>query len=245
MAAVATMAPVTVDHVGTGFRLEPAAAFAKSGKGKGGSRDDDDDDDRDDDDDDRDDRDDDDKDDDDRDDDDKDDDDRDDDDPGGRNDGGDNGANGDGRTDTRRDTGSGHDPRDVVRVTLTANGITIVYRDGSRDVLSNGTFRREDASGRVLDSRAATGADLVRLRALAGGRAVPAATTAPAPDPVPQGHPKWIRLRGNDVIVGYTDGWTEAVENGRYRLTDRYGHIAVNRPETAGDRARLRALAGQ
>lgn len=234
VAAIATTAPVAIHHDEAGLRLEPAAALAKSGKGKDGSRDDDDDDDREEDDDDRDDR----------DDDDRDDDDRDDRDDGGRDRNRD--RNHDDRNDKPRRSGSDDDPRTVVRVELTGTGINVIYHDRSREVLSNGMYRREDASGRVLDIRAATGADLVRLRALAGGRAVPAtAATTPEADPVMQGHPKLIRLRGNDVIVDYTDGWTEAVERGRYRLTDRYGHIAVDRPATGDDRARLRALAGR
>ncbi|MCB1348916.1 MAG: hypothetical protein KDK11_09820, partial [Maritimibacter sp.] len=59
------------------------------------------------------------------------------------------------------------------------------------------------------------------------------------------GVPKTIRLRGNDVIVEYTNGWTEAVERNRYSLKDRYGHVAVERAATDADRTRLRALAGR
>lgn len=235
LAAMATTVPVTFELDGAGFQLEPAAAFAKSGKGKGGTRDDDDDD--------RDDRKDRDRADDrdgDRDGDRAGDDDRDHD--GDR----DDGAEDSDRKDRRRTPGPPDDPRGVVRVELSTTGINVIYRDGSREGLSNGLYRREDASGRVLASRAATGADRVRLRALAGGRAVPATrTAAPDADPTVQGHPKRIRLRNNDVIVEYTDGWTEAVERGRYRLTDRYGHVAVNRKATEDDIARLRALAGR
>ena len=228
LAALASSVPVTFDIGADGFRLDPAAAHAKSGKGKDGTRDDDEDEDRDDDED-RDER---------------EDDDRDEDRDDGSEDERDDGAAVSAGSDGRRGSGSGDDPGDVGRVELTATGINIIYRDGSREVLANGMYRREDASGRVLDSRAATGADLVRLRALAGGRAV-ATTTTTAPDAAATGVPKTIRLRGNDVIVEYTNGWTEAVERNRYSLKDRYGHVAVERAATDADRTRLRALAGR
>ena len=228
LAALASSVPVTFDIGADGFRLDPAAAHAKSGKGKDGTRDDDEDEDRDDDED-RDER---------------EDDDRDEDRDDGSEDERDDGAAVSAGSDGRRGSGSGDDPGDVGRVELTATGINIIYRDGSRELLANGMYRREDASGRVLDSRAATGADLVRLRALAGGRAV-ATTTTTAPDAAATGVPKTIRLRGNDVIVEYTNGWTEAVERNRYSLKDRYGHVAVERAATDADRTRLRALAGR
>ena len=38
-----------------------------------------------------------------------------------------------------------------------------------------------------------------------------------------------LRARGRDVTVTYTNGWTEIVQRGRYKLTDRYGHVAVDR----------------
>ena len=228
LAALASSVPVTFDIGADGFRLDPAAAHAKSGKGKDGTRDDDEDEDRDDDED-RDER---------------EDDDRDEDRDDGSEDERDDGAAVSAGSDGRRGSGSGDDPGDVGRVELTATGINVIYRDGSRELLANGMYRREDASGRVLDSRAATGADLVRLRALAGGRAV-ATTTTTAPDAAATGVPKTIRLRGNDVIVEYTNGWTEAVERNRYSLKDRYGHVAVERAATDADRTRLRALAGR
>ena len=236
LAALASSVPVTFDIGADGFRLDPAAAHAKSGKGKDGTRDDDEDEDRDDDND-RDE-------DDDEDRDEREDDDRDEDRDDGSEDERNDGAAVSAGSDGRRGSGSGDDPGDVGRVELTATGINIIYRDGSREVLANGMYRREDASGRVLDSRAATGADLVRLRALAGGRAV-ATTTTTAPDAAATGVPKTIRLRGNDVIVEYTNGWTEAVERNRYSLKDRYGHVAVERAATDADRTRLRALAGR
>ena len=228
LAALASSVPVTFDIGADGFRLDPAAAHAKSGKGKDGTRDDDEDEDRDDDED-RDER---------------EDDDRDEDRDDGSEDERDDGAAVSAGSDGRRGSGSGDDPGDVGRVELTATGINIIYRDGSRELLANGMYRREDASGRVLDSRAATGADLVRLRALAGARAI-ATTTTTATDAAATGVPKTIRLRGNDVIVEYTNGWTEAVERNRYSLKDRYGHVAVERAATDADRTRLRALAGR
>ncbi len=226
LAGLAAALPVGLRFGPDGPGLAAAVALAESGKGKDGDGRDDDD-----------------RDDDDDDDDDHRDDDRDDDDDG------DDRDDDDGVDRDDRDRGSdgggsrGWGADKVTRAEVTATGIVVTYRDGSREILANGTYQRIDATGKILEQRPATGADLVRLRAHAGGRVTPG-VSAGAPS-APPGQPAKIHIRGRDVTVTYTNGWTEAVERGRYRLTDRYGHVAVKRAATASDRNRLMGLAGR
>lgn len=57
------------------------------------------------------------------------------------------------------------------------------------------------------------------------------------------GSVSWSRFDRGRMAVRYTDGWTEAVTEGRYRLTDRLNRVVVDRPARPGDSIRLRAAA--
>jgi len=86
----------------------------------------------------------------------------------------------------------------------------------------------------------ATGADLAHLRARANGISIEnvrhsdssAATTISASN-----------VSGDQLLVTYSNGWSEEIVGGFYILTDQYGRMAVTRPSTKLDVKRLRQVA--
>lgn len=202
-----------------GLQLEPAYAFAKSGKGKSGSgRDDDDDDDRDDDDDD-----------------DRDDDDDDDDDRSSRS-GSKKGSSQSGSTPT----GSAS----ITKVETTANGIEVRYADGTKEEIENGRYERKNAQNRTVEERPATGADISRLRSLANGISIKN-VSASGQGGTAGSRPTKIERQGNNIEVNYANGWKEEIEFGRYELKDPFNRTVVERTATAADIRRLQSVANR
>ncbi|MBF9036231.1 hypothetical protein HKCCE2091_18455 [Rhodobacterales bacterium HKCCE2091] len=132
--------------------------------------------------------------------------------------------------------GTGRD--DAVTAEVSASGIEVTYRDGSREQVRDGMLIRRSADGTVTGTRRAHGADLVRLRAIASAFALHLDGSSGG-----RVRPVRIEIRGRDVTVTYSNGWMEAVTGGRYVSTDRYGNPVVSRPATDADRDRLGALA--
>ncbi|RYG92262.1 hypothetical protein EU803_07440 [Loktanella sp. IMCC34160] len=128
---------------------------------------------------------------------------------------------------------------DVLRVEVLSNGIIVHFTDGSREQIINGVYSRISPSGMTLQTHRASGADIVRIRTLAAGHRSQAPTSAPP------AHPVRIVLGRNYVSVEYSNGWTEVVENGQYRMVDSFGAAILARPAGQADLDRLRALAGQ
>lgn len=157
---------------------------------------------------------------------------------------------GDGRKDDDRSlssspkSGSGGmtSGADILRIEISASGIVVIYASGTREMIANGIYVREDRRGHVVERRRATGADSVRLRAIAAGRRDLTTATKPLD---PSAQPVRIRISGRSVIVRYSNGWSEEVRGSRYRLTDRHGRTVSDRAATAADRDRLMALAGR
>ncbi|WP_260063776.1 hypothetical protein [Ruegeria sp. B32] len=217
-----------------GLQLEPAYAFAKSGKGKSGSGRDDDDDDDDREDDDDDDREDDDDDRDDDDDDDRDDDDDDDDDDRSSRSGSKKGSSQSGSTPT----GSAG----ITKVETTANGIEVRYADGTKEEIENGRYERKNAQNRTVEERPATGADISRLRSLANGISIKN-VSASGQGGTAGSRPTKIERQGNNIEVNYANGWKEEIEFGRYELKDPFNRTVVERTATAADIRRLQSVA--
>lgn len=76
----------------------------------------------------------------------------------GSDDGSQGGATGDGS--------SAGDAGQVAKIETSANGIEVTYADGSKEEVENGQYERKDSTGRTVEERAATQADLDRLSAL-------------------------------------------------------------------------------
>lgn len=163
LAAILAAQPWSVrfDPASGSFALSSGAALADSdGEDHDDDRDDDSDDDRDDD----------------RDGDHGDDDGRDDDhDDHGSDDGNDD--NGTDDDDSRDDNGRDDDeiviipggegsPSAVSRIEISSDGIEVTYSDGSREEVESGVYERKDTTGRTVEERPATQADLDRLNAL-------------------------------------------------------------------------------
>lgn len=128
---------------------------------------------------------------------------------------------------------------DVLRIEVLSNGVIVHFRDGSREQIINGVYSRINSGGMTLQTHRASGADIVRIRTLAAGHRSQAPTSAPP------AHPVRIVLGRNSVSVEYSNGWTEVVENGQYRMVDSFGSAILARPAGQADLDRLRALAGQ
>lgn len=218
----------------TGLTFEPSVAFAKSGKGKGGSgRDDSEDDDDDDDDDERDD---------DRDDDDERDERDDDRDDEGDDESDDNSKRG-GSNSSRSDAGSkSSGPVRVTKIETSANGVEVRYSDGTKEEIENGRYERKNAQNRTVEERPATGADLTRLRSLANSVSINSVRSS-GNGGNGANRPAKVEREGNNIEVRYTNGWKEEIEFGRYELKDPFNRTVVERPATSSDLQRLRAVA--
>ena len=119
--------------------------------------------------------------------------------------------------------------------------MNITKPDGTRERLVNGQYERCDLQGRLVERRQATGSDVLSLRLDAMN---PGAQVAPSQQGGGQSRPTRVHIRGGDVSVLYSNGWTEAVTQGRIRMTDRYENMAIDRAATFVDTTRLRSLDG-
>ena len=130
----------------SGFYVKSGSVLAESGPGKDGDgRDDDDDDDSDDDDDDSDD-------------DDSDDDDDDD----------DNSGSGSANSGSGSSSSSGSSGSVTSNFTKVGGNLRLVYSNGWEERIRNGRYRLTDPKGRTVSFRAATEADVIRMRQIAG-----------------------------------------------------------------------------
>lgn len=134
---------------------------------------------------------------------------------------------------------------DVIRVEVLSNGVIVHFSDGSREQIIDGVYSRIRPNGSVQQSHRASGADIVRIRLLASGQGVRSTTATVAANDTAPAHPIRIRLGRRSVSVDYSNGWTEVVEDGQYRMVDRYGNTILSRPASQADFDRLRALAGR
>lgn len=111
--------------------------------------------------------------------------------------------------------------------------IEVVRADGTKEEISNGWYERQDASGRTVEERRATSADIARLT---GPDSTGRRTIA-------VGYVKTVEARGGNIEIRYSTGWTEELQGGRYELTDPNDNTVVERPARPADIARLQALA--
>ena len=84
--------------------------------------------------------------------------------------------------------------------------------------------------------RPATAADFARINSNARNSGLPAV-------PAVAGAPR-VESAGGAIEVHYPNGWKEELAGGRYELKDPNNNTVVERPATAADVRRLRALAG-
>ncbi|MDP2739824.1 MAG: hypothetical protein Q8O82_14265 [Pseudorhodobacter sp.] len=173
----------------------------------------------------------------------------------GRNDGDDNGGD-DGGGDTGGggvDTGGGSDDggdsnvgaaggrtstadHDAGRL-FGADGIRLIYVNGTSERIVQGNYERVDGRGRVLERRSATSADRGRLGGLRD-RISPAAVQAGVQSVIT------ISASRQSVKIVDSAGWTELLQSNRYVLTDPNGNVVTKRAATAKDIARLSAALG-
>jgi hypothetical protein len=125
----------------------------------------------------------------------------------------------------------------ILRIEVSSSGIEVRYVDGSRERIERGRYEFRDAAGRTVERRRATGADVSRLRALSENAAVRGAPGARLQDRSLRA----LSVRGGDIRVDYTNGWSEEIRSGTYRLIDAFGRIVVHRPATEEDRVRMLA----
>jgi hypothetical protein len=124
----------------------------------------------------------------------------------------------------------------AARVEIGANGIEVVYSDGTKEEIENGRYQRKDAAGRTVEERSASQADVDRLRMAAG--------TARPVRRIEVGSVARIERAAGGIEVIYATGWKEELESGRYELKDPNNNTVVERPATDADRARLLRIAG-
>ena len=156
----------------------------------------------------------------------------------------DHGSGGHGSDDSRSDDhGSGghgsddvgFDDRDGASRGGDDNGIEVVRADGSKEEIHDGRYERQDASGRTVEERPATSADIARLTgpASSGRRAIAV------------GFVKKVQAVGGNLEIRYSSGWKEELQNGRYELKDPNNNTVVERPARPADVSRLEGLASR
>ena len=107
-----------------------------------------------------------------------------------------------------------------------------------KEEIENGRYERKDASGRTVEERPATQADIDRLRGLAG----PGVVAATRRVGVGRGR------QGRDQPAPASrslnnDGTKEEIEDGRYERKDALGRTVEERPATQADVDRLQLVA--
>ncbi len=125
----------------------------------------------------------------------------------------------------------------VAKVEIRSNGIEVENSDGSRIEIENGRYERKDASGRTVEERPATQADVDRLQ-MAARESRPVRRIA-------VGQVSRVERSSRGLEVLYATGWREELENGRYELKDPNGNTVVERVATPGDMARMDRLASR
>lgn len=130
----------------------------------------------------------------------------------------------------------------IIKIELTATGVEIRYADGSREEIKKGRYTFRAATGKIVVSRRATGADLARLRARANGVSISSIRRSRNSNATSVNSAK---ISGNDIKLTYSNGWTEEISSGRYKLKDQYNRTVVSRPASKADIQRLRQVAGR
>lgn len=118
-----------------------------------------------------------------------------------------------------------------------AEGIRLIYVNGTSERIVQGNYERVDGRGRVLERRSATSADRGRLGGLRD-HISPAAVQAGVQSVIT------ISASRQSVKIVDSAGWTELLQRNRYVLTDPNGNVVTKRAATAKDIARLSAALG-
>ena len=126
-------------------------------------------------------------------------------------------------------------------VSITPDGIVVTFNDGARADIRNGHYSFQDPGGDVVESRRATGADIALMKSITNG------LQAARPGAPGQRGARVVRAETtpNRVRVSYSNGWTEEIRRGTYRLVDGFGNAVISRPASEADRKRLARLAGR
>ncbi|MFQ5623225.1 MAG: hypothetical protein ACE5FS_07485 [Paracoccaceae bacterium] len=130
--------------------------------------------------------------------------------------------------------GHGGDRIRAPKVEITADGVEVVFADGTKEEIRNGWYELKNTFGRTIAERRATQEDFMRL-SQAAKNARGAATAATNASVV-----KFEQV-GDNVEVVYASGWKEEIQFGRYELKDANNNTVVERPATAEDLARILA----
>lgn len=161
---------------------------------------------------------------------------------GGGDDDDDSGSGNSGNDNSGNDNNEGANHPVIVRIKLTNSGVEIRYADGSREEIKNGRYRYKAASGKTVTSRRATGADLARLRARANGISI---DSIRRPRNLNATSVNAANISGNNIKLTYTNGWSEEISSGQYKLKDQYNRTVVSRPASKADIQRMRQVAGR
>jgi len=160
---------------------------------------------------------------------------------GGDNGGGDNGGSdngGDDNGDNSSSDGGGFSAEDHNSGRLfQADGINLIYTNGTSERIAQGTYERLDRHGRVIERRTATSADRNRLGGLRDGIS-PVARRSGVESVIT------VSAKRKSIKIVDSAGWTELLENNRYVLTDPNGNVVTQRAATARDIARISATLG-
>jgi hypothetical protein len=103
--------------------------------------------------------------------------------------------------------------------------------------VENGRYERRDSSGRTIEERPATAADLALVgRSATGKTQVSAGSRSHR-----RGGGVVARLEtsGSNIEITYDDGWKEEISNGFYELKDDLGRTVIERPARSSDSSRL------
>ncbi len=139
------------------------------------------------------------------------------------------------------DTGGSAGPVRAVRVERDGAEMRVFYSNKVRESIGAGRYVMDDATGKTVIDRAATPADLDRVRenVQRSGLAATAGASLPAELEV-----ELLEVTEGGLSVRYREGWSESLAEGRYRMADPDGNTVVERPATAEDRNRLQGIAG-
>ena len=123
------------------------------------------------------------------------------------------------------------------KVEISRGSIEVEQPNGAKEEIEDGRYERKDASGRTVEERPATQADIDRLRGMAGPGVV-AATRK-----VGSGSVAKVEISRDGIEVVNNDGTKEEIENGRYQRKDAMGRTVEERPATQADVDRLQLVA--
>ena len=125
------------------------------------------------------------------------------------------------------------------QVSISQRGIEVVYNNGGRAEIRNGTYTFRGRSGQVMVRRRANGTDVALLKSTVKGLSFESlkASQWSAVRPVR------VAISRSQISVVYSNGWQELVRNRQYTLSDNLGRAVVKRPATRADRRRLEKIA--